>query len=217
MKTYNSQNNSQGLDEREKIFDLYETHPGITEALLNQTPLFNFLPDRPIWEPCAGRGAIADVFKKHGREVYCSDIKDWGYDGLNEVKDFFAYDKPPVEKPIVVTNPPFMRGYPQEMALKCLSWGLDVIFLLRLAFLEGKSPGRRILMDNGFLNTVYLFADRVPKMHRENYDGKKSGNVVAYAWFHWHPSVVDGKVCGYNIPMFKRIWYNQPKRLILND
>src|SRR5262245_35669405 len=45
----------------ERGLDLYETPSVAVEALLRAEQL-----DPRIWEPCAGRGAIADVLRAHG-------------------------------------------------------------------------------------------------------------------------------------------------------
>jgi len=59
--------------------DLYPTHPGAVRALLAVEKLAR-PPDR-IWEPCAGRGAIADVLRAAGHEVVASDLVDYGIPG----------------------------------------------------------------------------------------------------------------------------------------
>ena len=50
-------------------FDLYETPPIAVETLLAVENLPHW-----IWEPCAGRGAIANVLRDRGHAVVCSDL-----------------------------------------------------------------------------------------------------------------------------------------------
>jgi hypothetical protein len=61
-----------------------------------------------------------------------------------------------------------------------------VIMLLRLAFLE--SDRRCKILDDGRLARVHIFRNRVPMMHRDGWEGKKSGNTMAFAWFVWDAS-----------------------------
>jgi hypothetical protein len=79
--------------------DLYETPPGAVEALLKAETL-----PHPIWEPAAGRGAIANVLRARGLEVVASDI-DCGGAELN----FYAFSllAIPAGFETIRTNPPY--------------------------------------------------------------------------------------------------------------
>src|SRR5262249_30882466 len=53
--------------------DLYETPHVATRALLTVERL-----PHHVWEPAAGRGAIAEVLRAHGHQVIASDLVDYG-------------------------------------------------------------------------------------------------------------------------------------------
>jgi hypothetical protein len=80
----------------------------------------------------------------------------------------------------IITNPPY------SLAEKFITHGLKlvpkVILLLRLPFLEGQRKACQA-MDNGQLARVYVFRNRLPRMHRDGWNGPKVGNTTAYAWF----------------------------------
>lgn len=60
-------------NERE-VNDYYATEPKAVELLLEQE---TFGPK--IWEPACGEGHISEVLRKHGHEVYSTDLIDRGY------------------------------------------------------------------------------------------------------------------------------------------
>ena len=84
----------------ERGFDLYSTPPCATEALLRVEllPLW-------VWEPAAGRGAIARVLRDYGHVMITSDVVDYG--GLDFVRDFFAETRMLAGCEAIVSNPPF--------------------------------------------------------------------------------------------------------------
>jgi len=63
-----------------------------------------YLPkDIPIWEPACGTGNLVNVLRKHGHKVLGTDVST----GNN-----FFYRKPPMQRYIHVTNPPYSLKYP---------------------------------------------------------------------------------------------------------
>ena len=82
--------------------ELYETPACATEALLRVERL-----DHWVWEPCAGRGAIATVLRDHGYAVVASDLIRYDGFDLHFTADFLAQTKAPTDCMSVVTNPPF--------------------------------------------------------------------------------------------------------------
>jgi hypothetical protein len=58
-----------------------------------------------------------------------------------------------------------------------------VVMLLRLNFLE--SERRSDIIDGGRLARVHVFAERLPFMHRADWEGPRSSSTTAYAWFVW--------------------------------
>lgn len=166
-------------------FDLYETPPAATRALMRHEPL-----PRHIWEPAAGRGAIMNELCAAGLLVSGSDLVDYGNPRIISGRDFlFERAAPPGYGDCIVTNPPYL------IAGEFIEHGLTlvplVIVLLRLAFLEGGDEGgsressrrRARLLDGGQLARVRIFRNRLPMMHRDGYAGPKTTSATAYAWF----------------------------------
>jgi hypothetical protein len=58
-----------------------------------------------------------------------------------------------------------------------------VCLLLRLAFLESKS--HTPILEEGSLARIYVFRERLPMMHRAGWQGRRTTNPTAYAWFIW--------------------------------
>ena len=82
-------------------FDLYEAPPIAVEALLAVENLSHW-----IWQPCAGRGAIANVLRDRGHAVVCSDLIRHDDFPLHFVGDFMLQTKA-VGCDAIVTNPPY--------------------------------------------------------------------------------------------------------------
>lgn len=156
--------------------DLYETPPEATRALLRVEKLPHF-----IWEPAAGRGAIVKVLRAAGHQVLASDLVDYGEPSHFSRRDFLMELKAPEHTEAIVTNPPFKLGG------KFVAHGLELVpkvfMLLRLAFLEG--TGRTPIMDHGQLARVHVFKNRLPRMHRNGWEGKQASSSIAFAWFVW--------------------------------
>jgi hypothetical protein len=112
--------------------DLYETPPVATEALLR----VETLPQR-IWEPAAGRGAVARVLRQAGHAVTASDLIDYGE--LDFVRDFLAESKMPAGCAAIVTNPPYQIA--NEFARHALDLSPNVYLLL--AGFSGIGPTHR--------------------------------------------------------------------------
>lgn len=172
--------------------DLYETPPEATEALIAAESLPHY-----IWEPACGRGAISKVLADHGHCVYSSDINDYGF-GVGGV-DFLSIKQRRVDVEAIVTNPPYRLA--QKFVEHALFHAPKVVMLLRLAFLE--SERRTPILEGGKLQTVFVFRNRLPFMHRDGWDGNKVSSAVAFAWFVWSN-------CHQGPPCIKRIsWGKQ--------
>src|SRR5262245_64214306 len=113
----------------ERGHDLYQT-PGVaTEALLRTEEL----PYR-IWEPAAGRGAIANVLRAAGHDVVAQDLIDYGVPGQTGGRDFLLEFEPPSDCDTIVTNPLFKIA--NEFVAHALELAPVVIMMVRLVFLE---------------------------------------------------------------------------------
>jgi hypothetical protein len=114
----------------ERGLDLYETpEPAVVALLRVET-----LPLR-IWEPAAGRGAIARILRAHGHTVIASDVDDHGFP-LDFASDFLTTTLPPKGCGAIVTNPPYQ--FAEQFVAHALELCPRVIMLLRLAFLESE-------------------------------------------------------------------------------
>jgi len=173
----------QGADRaalKDRKDDLYETPECATLALLRTGELPS---GGRIWEPCAGRGAIARVLRAHGFDVCTHDlVAHLGADcGIQTGIDFLM--EPFASAPLIVTNPPFKLA--DDFIRHGLELGCTVIVLLRLMALEGAN--RSDLIDT-HLRRVWAGKERLPQMHREGWAGKRTSSSGApFAWFVFKP------------------------------
>jgi hypothetical protein len=156
--------------------DLYETPSCATEALLRAERLPALL-----WEPAAGYGAIVDVLRAHGHKVLASDIADYGIPTHFAGRDFLLESKAPASCEGIVTNPPFKLA--TEFARHAVKLVPYVALLLRIQFLE--STKRTDVLEHSGLARVWVFRNRLPRMHRHNWDGPRSTQAQAFCWFVW--------------------------------
>jgi len=133
-----------------------------------------------VWEPAAGDGGIAHVLRDNGIPVIASDIERYSFD-LHFVGDFLQRERAPAECSVILTNPPYKLA--AQFAEHALSLVPDVYLLLRLAFLE--SVGRTELLEHSGLRRVLVFRKRLPRMHRQNWDGPKASSSMAFGWYCW--------------------------------
>jgi len=165
-------------------FDLYETPACATRALL----CVEELPHR-IWEPAAGMGAIVDVLRAHGHKVAASDLIEYRVPGHASGRDFLQERRAPPYCKAIVTNPPFQLA--AFFVQHALILAPKVCMLMRLAFLEAGNEktlagrARLEVLDGGKLARVHVFRNRLPMMHRANWQGNKTTSATAFAWFVW--------------------------------
>ena len=159
--------------------DSYPTPRIAVESLLAAEPdVLNTMAR--VWEPAAGDGNIAHVLRDNGIPVIASDIERYSF-ALHFVGDFLQQTQAPVGTAVLVTNPPYRLA--AQFAEHALTLVPDVYLLLRLAFLE--SVGRTELLEHSGLRRVLVFRKRLPRMHRQNWDGPKSSSSMAFAWMCW--------------------------------
>jgi len=169
----------QGADRaalRDRKDDLYETPECAIRTLLR----VESLPDA-IWEPCAGRGAISRFLIDSGRRVVAQDLvaHPGADEGIEARIDFLMEQRAPGGVRCICTNPPFKNA--DEFIRHGLRLGCDVIVLLRLMALEGAN--RSDIIDNHLVR-VWAGKERLPQMHREGWEGKRTANSGApFAWF----------------------------------
>lgn len=154
--------------------DFYRTPPECTSALLAYESFSG-----PIWEPACGDGAISEVLKSAGHDVFSTDLIDRGY-GFGEL-DFLAQGQ--TVAPTIVTNPPFKLA--DAFVLHSLSLGVcKIAMLLRLTWLEGEAR-RRKLFQHYPPSRVWIFSRRPTLWNGDDPDARTTGGAIAYGWFIW--------------------------------
>jgi hypothetical protein len=179
--------------------DLYETPACAVEALLR---VEKKIPHR-IWEFCCGRNAIVNVLRAHGRDVFASDLVDYGDPTAHYRWDFLMERAPPPGYgECGLSNPPF------KLAAQIVAHAIEldiplIIVLLRATFLESGATGRtkqaafrRFVLDEHPPARVHIFSRRLPMMHRAEWQGRKASSGMATGWFVWDrnhtgPTTVD--------------------------
>lgn len=161
---------------------LFETPEWATRALLRHLPIAG----RTVWEPAAGRHALARVLHREGAMVVTSDLFRYGR-RHDFTFDFFSLEVDnfgtAADADVIVTNPPYGRGNRAavrfaELALeRCRGW---VALLLTAKFDHGSTR-------------VHLFRDcrrfrfKIALLDRLAFFDGKSG-TEDHAWYVWGPS-----------------------------
>ena len=170
--------------EREKD-DFYATDPDTVVLLLDKLHNDGVTLDHNIWECACGDGAISEILKQNGYDVYSTDIRDRkGY--RDEHIDFLFELFHLHWKGDIFTNPPFKHAEQfVRLAMERINDGNKIVFLLRLQFLEGVA--RRKLFDEYPPKYVYVHSSRQKtyKNNDEKYKAEKSGSAVCFSWFIW--------------------------------
>jgi hypothetical protein len=157
----------------ERKDDLYETPPEATRALLACEPV----PGH-VWEPACGPGAIVRELRASGREVVATDLVPYDCQGARSGIDFLMERE--AMAPCIVTNPPFKLA--EEFVGHAIDLCPEVYMLLRVAFLEGLRWEHKRFRDH--LARVWVFAPRLPMMHRAGWGGPVNSNSgMAFGWF----------------------------------
>lgn len=168
----------------ERGHNLYETP---AEAMRTLLALERF--SLRVLEPACGKGAILHPLEDAGYEVAISDLIDYGtatrHGECQQVADFLqTTESAGID---IVTNPPYgdvldafvahaLRVHrPRKMAL-----------LLNLNFLCGfEDPNRCFAMDEHPPARVHVFSRRLPRMHRDGWEGPQASSSMNTAWFVW--------------------------------
>jgi hypothetical protein len=162
--------------------DFYETCPEAVYGLLAKEDFRG-----GIWEPACGGGAISKILMERGYAVLSTDLYDHGYGNVGERWDFLKQPKGiggylPKN---IITNPPFKLTSEFMLA----GWQHierthgKLCLLGRLLWLEGIKRGK--IFQETELSRVWVFSKRIPHMHRPGWAGKRSGSLVAFAWYVW--------------------------------
>jgi hypothetical protein len=157
--------------------DLYETPVEAIRALL-AVERFN----GRIWEPAAGRhGNIARELRHTGYDVVATDLVDYGLEDSAGRIDFLMEHRAPEGVETILTNPP--NKLAEEFVRHALTLVPHVAMLLRVEFIAGQRRLRGAktsdILDDGRLARFYPFANRLPMIHRDGWDGPKIGSSAA--------------------------------------
>lgn len=172
--------------EADRGLDLYQTPGTVTRALMRAERL-----PYSIWEASCGRGAIVRVLRSAGHDVLATDLQDYN----SPDQDYGNFDflqqhtMPYGDLDAILQNPPFGRA--TDFVRHALKLTRFSYFFLRLQFLEGQR--RQDVLDK--VARIHVFANRVPMMHRDGWEGPKSTSTTAFAWFvfdreHTGPALV---------------------------
>jgi hypothetical protein len=146
----------------------YKTPRCAIEPLIAIEPL-----PRGCWDPCGDDDdAIAVALRAHGKTVVATDIIS---DGI----DFRDRREAPAGIEAIVMNPPFSLA--ADFVLHGLTLVSKVVALERIQFLESET--RAALFDVGKLARFFIFRNRVPRMHRTTWTGKRASPAMMLAWF----------------------------------
>lgn len=154
--------------------DFYATNPKAMELALPY--LENLGLSKNVWECACGKGHLAEVLKKNGYKVTCTDLIDRGY---GEVKDFlkangsYGLD--------VLTNPPFKLAEKfVEKGMELITTGHKVCLFLKVQFLESKQ--RYKLFKKYPLKTLLVYSERQQCARDAEFE-KYTATTQCYCWF----------------------------------
>lgn len=159
--------------------DFFPTPPWATRALcewLKDNADVSPLKSMSCWEPACGQGDMVRPLLEYFREVWPSDVHDYGFGG---VQDFLWANNSRADW--IVTNPPFRLG--EQFAATALARANQgVALLVRTAFLESAERHARLYALTP-PSDILQFVERVP-MFKGRLDAKGS-TATAYCWLVW--------------------------------
>jgi len=163
--------------------DLYTTEPADIERFLWAAKRDDLEIPGPIWEPAAGLGDISKTLIQYGYEVFSSDLYAYKDETIDIPKlDFFVCNNliyPSVKT--IFTNPPYNEQ--KQFIRHALSFGIDVVFFMRMSFLSSK--GRYRLFMRYRPTYVYIYSGRAHCYEDGKVDKNKS--MIDYCVIIWKP------------------------------
>lgn len=158
--------------------DLYNTPEAALDRLFKKVDITS---DKIIFEPCAGKGKIAEYLTtRFSCKVITNELEDHGYE-TNYRHDFLEQEMFLSENvDCIITNPPYKIA--KEFILKGFEYCNEQYHFLRLSFLESKNRYED-LFKLGHLKTVYILTSRVSCS--KGVEEEPQANAVAYVWLHF--------------------------------
>jgi len=163
--------------------DLYTTEPADIERFLLAAKRDNLEIPNPIWEPAAGLGDISKTLIQYGHEVYSTDIYGYNDDDIEiPPVDFLSCNNlEKIKYKTIFTNPPFNAQ--EDFLLYALSFGVDVVFFVRLSFLS--SRGRYRIYEKYRPSYVYIYTGRA-RCYKDG-DVDQNQSMIDYCIMIWKP------------------------------
>lgn len=134
-------------------------------------------PQKPVFDPCAGDGAILDAFKV----AFGADIAPDRPDIITA--DYLKTPAPKEPYGAIVTNPPYGQGGRLAVSFieKALNEAEFVAMLLRVDF-DSASTRKHLFGECDRFATKYVLTKRLRWTNIEQAD---SGPSTNHAWFVW--------------------------------
>lgn len=176
--TYAQLGASNHCDHERQNEDFYATSP---EAIDKLKAVYEI--PKNIVEISAGNGHLSERLKELGHNVISWDIVQRDYP-LDKVQDFLAVNELPKGYSIL-TNPPFKISDKFVLhSLDLLEDGQQVIFFLKIQFLESQKRYKEIF-SKYLPKYIFVFSERcLCAMNGEfEIDGKRQSSAVCYAWY----------------------------------
>lgn len=167
--------------------DFFPTPPFASRALIEdvlpQLGVAFHVASMTLWEPAAGAGHMAETLRPYCREVFASDVFDYGrgyaVGSFTGVGPDVA--RCPFKPDLIVTNPPFNKA--MEFAQRALDEArVGVALLVRSSWAEGVFRYQRLFRTRP-PSLIAQFVERVP-MVKGRWDPDAS-TATSYAWFVW--------------------------------
>ena len=171
--------------------EAFETPRWAVEAILDREILTEW-----VYDPCSGRGVLADAALERGYMVFEMDKYFWGREKCL-LGDFLdnADSELVVSNNTVLMNPPFSLAV--EFVERCFALNArKIVCFQRFAWWESK--GRREFWEQHPPNRVYVCGDRatcwrfdIPEEERRN------GTTTSHCWYVWERGHPPGTVMGH--------------------
>jgi hypothetical protein len=178
--------------------DHFPTPPWATRALCEwlEEGTSGLWKNYSCWEPACAEGHMSRALIPYFREVYSSDVHNYGY---GYVEDFLFVTERWAD--FVITNPPFRLG--EQFAFKArLIARVAAAMLVRTAFLESADRYNSLFKSTPPTD-ILQFVERVP-MFKGRLD-RHGSTATSYCWLVWRKAAPAGTRFHWLAPCRKRL------------